>query len=242
MDFPKEQPQQLQQHYESFAHRHYHSTESIVTLFEWLLVAFILALVFQGFGMQAFQIPTGSMAETLRGAHYQFRCRRCGYVFDTSNTAGSFDRPQCPNCNYFQPPSAFGTVKNGDRIFVLKCIFQFFEPKRWDVVVFKNPVNPHDNFIKRLIGLPGETVQLIHGDVYIDGIIQRKPLNVQRELWMPIFVQDFAPGAAVDYLNMKVAEGEDPQNQPWRQSFRNEPGSIWDTHPGYISATSFKSL
>jgi signal peptidase I len=225
------QEHQTQPH-ESFAHRHHHSAESIITLFEWLLVAFILALVFQGFGVQAFQIPTGSMAETLRGAHYQFRCIRCGYEFDTGNGGFSLDRPQCPNCNYFQPPSAFGPLKNGDRIFVLKCIYQFFDPKRWDVVVFKNPTNPRDNFIKRLVALPGETVQLINGDLYIDGKIMRKPLNVQRELWMPIFVQDFQPMAAEQHFNTLIEEGKDQVNTIWRQPFKNERNSIWDLQPG----------
>ena len=227
--------EQKTQHPESFAHRHHHSAESIVTLLEWLLVAFILALVFQGFAIQAFQIPTGSMAETLRGAHYQMRCFRCGYKFDAGSESISLNRPQCPNCNYFQPPHAFGPAKNGDRVFVLKCIYQFFEPKRWDVVVFKYPTNPHDNFIKRLIALPGETVQLIDGDVYIDGKIQRKPVNVQKELWMPIFVQDFQPLDACDNFDEPVRQGQDKHNTIWKHPFENENGSAWDLQPTWYS-------
>jgi signal peptidase I len=133
-----EQEQQSQS-YESLAHRHRHSVESVITLLEWLLVAFILALLFMIFAMQAFQIPTGSMAETLCGAHYRVRCCRCGYSFDIGNDAVSYGQPHCPNCDYVEPLSTIGQVKNGDRIFVLKSIYQFFEPKRWDVVVFKNP-------------------------------------------------------------------------------------------------------
>ncbi len=214
--------------YESFAHRHHHSAESIVTLLEWLLVAFILALVFQGFGVQAFQIPTGSMAETLRGAHYRFRCFRCGYEFDTGKDSYMLDRPQCPNCDFQQPPHAIAPAKNGDRIFVLKCIYQFFDPKRWDVVVFKNPINPRDNYIKRLIALPGETVQLINGDVYINGKIQRKPLNVQAELWMPVFLQDHQPLSASDFFSEQIRKGEDKNNHIWHNPFENEPGAAWD--------------
>ena len=250
------QPQS--QHYESFAHRHHHSAENIITLLEWLLVAFILALVFQGFAIQAFQIPTGSMAETLRGAHNQFRCLRCGYKFDTGKDSYSLDRPQCPNCNYYQVErfecldcgKTFTTrqtqcpecnskkvenikyeVKNGDRIFVLKCIYQFFEPKRWDVVVFKNPTEPKVNFIKRLVALPDETVQIINGDLYIDGEIKRKPVNVQKELWMPIFVQDFQPLQACEYFDEKIRQGKEPYNKVWLPPFKNEDGSEWDLQP-----------
>jgi len=219
-----EQPQS----YPSLARRHQHSVESVITLLEWLLVAFILALLFMTFAMQAFQIPTGSMAETLRGAHYQVRCCRCGYNFDIGNDAVSYGRPHCPNCDYVEPMHAVGHVKNGDRIFVLKSIYQFFEPKRWDVVVFKNPTNPLDNYIKRLIALPGETVELVNGDVFIDGKIARKPANVQKELWMPIFLQDHQPLACAGHFNELVEQGQDPQNQAWEPLFENELNSAWN--------------
>ena len=222
-----EQEQQSQS-YESLAHRHRHSVESVITLLEWLLVAFILALLFMIFAMQAFQIPTGSMAETLCGAHYRVRCCRCGYGFDIGNDAVSYGQPHCPNCDYVEPLSTIGQVKNGDRIFVLKSIYQFFEPKRWDVVVFKNPTNPLDNYIKRLIALPGETVELINGDVFINGRIARKPANVQKELWIPIFLQDHQPLDSAGRFNTLVQQGQDTQNQVWKPLFENEPNSAWN--------------
>ena len=212
---------------ESLAHRHQHSVESIITLLEWLVVAFILALMFMTFAMQAFQIPTGSMAETLRGAHYSMRCVRCGHRFDVGNDAVSYARPQCPNCDYIEPPHALGQVNNGDRIFVLKSIYQFFEPQRWDVVVFKNPTNPLDNYIKRLIALPGETLELVNGDVFINGNITRKPQSVQEELWMPIFLQDYQPLEAGKHFNDRVLKGEDANNKAWKPPFENEPNSLW---------------
>ena len=219
MEEKRPQPQ------ESLAHRHQHSVESIITLLEWLVVAFILALMFMTFAMQAFQIPTGSMAETLRGKHYQIRCIRCGWNFDAGNDTVS--RPQCPNCNYIEPVHARGKVKNGDRIFVLKSIYQFFPPQRWDVVVFKNPTNPLDNYIKRLIALPGETVELINGDVFIDGKIARKPASVQKELWMPIFLQDYQPLEVTEHFNELLSQGQDANNKAWKPPFENEPDSLW---------------
>jgi signal peptidase I len=180
----------------------------IANTFEWLITAFILAFVFRAFVMEAFRIPTGSMADTLKGAHFRLRCVQCGYRFDHGFTPSYYNMPEdtipsgqvpirphvrCPSCGFRLPPNEPAPVANGDRILVLKCIYQFVEPNRWDVIVFKNPINPTENYIKRLIGLPGDTVEIIDGDVYINGLIAHKPPEVQNELWMPIYDNDFQP-------------------------------------------------
>src|SRR5687767_15890606 len=51
---------------------------------ESILVAFILAFVFRAFVVEAFVIPSGSMAPTLLGAHMRYRCEDCGYQFDVN--------------------------------------------------------------------------------------------------------------------------------------------------------------
>jgi hypothetical protein len=55
----------------------------------------------------------------------------------------------------------------GDRILVSKFSYELGEPQRWDVIVFKFPNNAKQNYIKRLIGLPGETVRIQHGDIHV---------------------------------------------------------------------------
>src|SRR5277367_2598937 len=55
---------------------------------ESILVAFVLAFIFRAFVVEAFVIPTGSMAPTLLGAHLRFRCPDCGYVFDVNYSTG----------------------------------------------------------------------------------------------------------------------------------------------------------
>src|SRR3954465_6143916 len=60
------------------------SDGSIKETIEAILVAFILAFIFRGFVVEAFVIPTGSMAPTLLGAHMRFTCKECGYAFDVN--------------------------------------------------------------------------------------------------------------------------------------------------------------
>jgi signal peptidase I len=241
----------------------------IANTFEWLITAFILAFVFRAFVMEAFRIPTGSMADTLNGAHFRLRCRQCGYEYNYGFVPRDYGLPEdtvpagsvplaitrCPSCGHypselqcsrcrsriFLKPSSNGNteipstrctrcsrnlmaaegmpVANGDRLLVLKCVYQFIEPKRWDVIVFKNPTEPTVNYIKRLIGLPGEKVQIVDGDIYINGEIVRKPPKVQEELWMPVYNNDYQPVRPQDgYFNGRT----------WEQPFRNVVGSEWN--------------
>jgi signal peptidase I len=199
----------------------------IANTFEWLITAFALAFIFRAFVMEAFRIPTGSMANTLLGAHYMVRCTQCGYKYyygynEISATTGQIHQnyTRCPSCGYYQmtPAIPTGSHSGGDRILVLKCIYQFVEPRQWDVVVFKNPLDPTINYIKRLVGRPGETVEIIDGDVYINGQISRKPPKVQDELWMPVYDNDYQP----------ARPGEPTFNRhTWKQPFQNADGSHW---------------
>ncbi len=56
-----------------------------------------------------------------------------------------------------------------DRIFGCRLSYVFGEPERYDVVMFRYPVHEDTIYIKRIIGLPGETVEIRKGKIYIDG-------------------------------------------------------------------------
>ncbi len=227
----------------------------IANTFEWLITAFILAFVFRAFVMEAFRIPTGSMADTLKGAHFRLRCSQCGYRYDYGFVPGNFGyredhipppgatlktyRSECPSCGFKQPVGGGMHVSNGDRILVLKCIYQFMEPDRWDVVVFKNPLDPRINYIKRLIGLPGEEIEIIDGDIYVDGVIQRKPPKVQKELWMPIYNNDYQP-VRPEQGSFNWTNPFDPSDSDWRV---NEPSPTLlslDSDPNSINLLSYQ--
>ena len=62
------------------------------------------------------------------------------------------------------------SLKDGNEVFVNKAAYRLSQPERYDLVVFEPQVaTVSDLYIKRIIGLPGETVQIVDGRVYIDG-------------------------------------------------------------------------
>lgn len=159
---------------------------------ESVVVAFILAFLFRTFEAEAFVIPTGSMAPTLHGRHKDVHCEQCGYRFSVgaSNelqeggkgiiTANRVHFATCPSCRY--PNNVLAKQGfNGDRILVNKFPFDFGDPERWDVVVFKYPEEAKVNYIKRLVGLPNEQVLLDHGDVKVRPLGKDEPFRIARK-------------------------------------------------------------
>lgn len=67
--------------------------------------------------------------------------------------------------------------EDGDYLIIDELSYRLREPTRGEVIVFKNPLNPHQRFIKRIIGLPGETVEIENGKITIKKENQVQILN-----------------------------------------------------------------
>jgi signal peptidase I len=234
---------------------------------EAIIVAIVLALIIRQFAMEAFVIPTGSMAPTLLGQHVAIECPNCGREFaidnpDKSGRGESFSRAfkrtakcpccgardvvylyegeysdntealcqecsnrwmvenpdsgrtvrakrlslKCPNCEYcFQKDITPSDIAGGHKILVNKAGLLVRPPKRWDVIVFKVPEEPPKNYIKRLIGLPNESLLIKDGDIYINGNIARKELDVIHAMSFEVFnseltqkLEEYIPWVAYD--------------------------------------------
>ena len=101
----------------------------------------LIALIFRAFLFQSYNIPSGSMLKNLLVGDYIFVSK---YTYGYSKHSLPFSIPLIPN-----------------RIFSSK-------PMRGDVVVFKLPSDGKTDYIKRVIGMPGDKVQIINGEVYIN--------------------------------------------------------------------------
>lgn len=60
------------------------------------------------------------------------------------------------------------TIMPGDDLFGFRLAYQFSEPKRGDIIIFKYPDDEEEKYVKRIIGLPGETVRISNAKIYID--------------------------------------------------------------------------
>ena len=218
---------------------------------EAIVVAFILALVVRGFEAQAFVIPTGSMAPTLMGRHKELTCPQCGFVYTVNASeeieGRSFPRQVysgiCVNCRFQAKPLNDAPSFKGDRILVMMFPYDLSFlpgaslPQRWDVVVFRYPEEPEVNYIKRLVGLAGETIRIKHGDIFVkpkggNGFrLERKPLKHQSAMQMAVYDDRNRPKALADRPEWRrwnsaggwqdddqkpgVYRGESPKDGPW---------------------------
>lgn len=73
------------------------------------------------------------------------------------------------NTTYVLGSSMYPTLFEKDRLFTNKVTLYFSEPNVGDIVVLKAPDNPNKDYIKRVVGLPGDTVEIIDGKVYLNG-------------------------------------------------------------------------
>jgi signal peptidase I len=182
---------------------------------EGLLGAILLVLIMRHFVFEVFKIPTGSMAPSLVGQHQPVECPNCDFPFDVDAafTNELYTHPfqvrdmlgGCPNCGQTfdirdegkSYPQGIGPrflalfrdgIRGGNRIIVNKFGMAMGLPKRWNIIVFEHVQrDPPVNYIKRLVGLPGETIAIHNGDVYADGKLLRKPPRIQDEMWQPVY-------------------------------------------------------
>jgi signal peptidase I len=230
---------------------------------EALIIAIILAIIIRHFAVEAYEIPTGSMANTLLGMHVELECPNCSTRYDVAISSDSetgkitagfalllvysgrctnssctldlhsgnecqscgspvearredarwvqaIQKPaRCPICHHvYRAVARASDIRGGDKILVTKFAFQLRKPERWDVIVFG--FDQWKNYIKRLVGLPGERIDIFDGDIYVNGKIVAKSEHpyIQDELWTKISDSDVEERGLSHVPAWKEAAGE----------------------------------
>ena len=143
-----------------------------------VIYALILALLIRSLLFESFHIPTGSMKPGLLEGDYIF----------VSKFKYGYSRYSFP----------FGLPIIKDRI------FDFKKPQRGDVVVFKLPTDNKTNYIKRLIGLPGDKILIQNNILYVNGVeVPREYVGQyydRREYWTSLVFEEKLAGKNVKVL------------------------------------------
>jgi signal peptidase I len=138
----------------------------------------------RAFALDWYEVASGSMAPALLGPHRDLRCAKCGlgYACDALDEPPVGKRALCPNCWSWGPELAAVAPVGGERVLVVRNAWGALAPRRWSVVAFRAPHRAGRVQVKRVLGLPGEQIDLRGGDLYINGRRQRKTLAQQRAL------------------------------------------------------------
>ncbi|MDB5351590.1 MAG: signal peptidase [Planctomycetota bacterium] len=186
---------------------------------EFLLVLIVGILVVRAFAAEAYIVPTGSMAPTLLGMHRDILCPNCDKRFSLGmDIQGRIGRAVCPNCGQTELENAPTSDSLGDRLLVQKFLYDLRPPRRWEVAVFQNPAELSEAYVKRVVGLPGESVLLWGGDVYINGRLARKTLAEARAMSIPVYDHKYTPKDIARYPRWVLRHGDarKPMQTGWR--------------------------
>jgi len=161
----------------------------------WLLLAAVAMETWLAAGLVVpCRVVGGSMAETLLGVHREVVCADCGRRFTYGADGPTLaSRAVCPNCGYTANDLQTSPDLDGDRLLIDRAVFSLRPPRRWEIAALRHPRRANEILVKRIVGLPGESIEIRNGDVYANGQIQRKNLAEQHGLAILVHDADFRP-------------------------------------------------
>lgn len=229
-----------------------HRRHPLREMAESMILLALAVLLFRTFAAEGYLISTGSMAPTLLGYHRRVECPACHFAFargaafdrseSTANIANAdfelgldvYSATKCPNCSLTEINARVAPRNEGDQLLVHKLAYEFRDPQRWEVVVFQNQSDPAQAYLKRAVGLPGETVEVQDGEILINGRLARKPCEVQQAIKIPVSDYFHQPeDQDPDWRNRWVTSGE-------RSSWQLEKNAI-QLHSSDLNLAGAKS-
>lgn len=139
---------------------------------ESITIAVVSALILRAFAVQAFKIPSGSMEKTLLIGDFLMVNK---FLYGTK-------KGDLLLVNFFRESRAGRALHlpQGQHPFLDSRILAVRQPKRGDVIVFKYPFANRD-FIKRCVGLPGDTIEIRNKILYVNGVSVNEPHAIHRD-------------------------------------------------------------
>jgi len=159
--------------------------------YKWILI--LGACFLAGCGTVAPPIPAvvegDSMAPTVCGEHLLVTCVECQHEFKAGVVKKADFELTCPNCGNRK-------LKLADARVVAPAVVQLLPfskfPRRWDIAGFELPEDAKsETGIKRIVGLPGEKIEIRDGDLYSNDNVLRKSWDLQKEVRVPVFDSKF---------------------------------------------------
>jgi signal peptidase I len=143
---------------------------------------------------QPARIIGGSMGAGLAGEHINVTCGDCGFGF----RCGIEHPPArglavCPNCGYAQNDISDAKLQPGREAAVLARDFSTDPPRRGEIIAFGEPGNASVIAVKRIVGLPGETVAIRGGDFFVGGRRLQKSLAELQVVAQPVYDDAYRP-------------------------------------------------
>jgi Signal peptidase, peptidase S26 len=137
---------------------------------------------YQGLGVPV-RIASGSMAEQFLGPHRTAVCEQCGFRFRCGlDIETPLQLATCPNCGFRKIDISHALVYDGERVIIDRWTYLQSNPQRGDVVAFIDSANQSEFAVKRVVGLPRETISIRGGDLFVDGDLFRKSLDETKQL------------------------------------------------------------
>lgn len=153
------------------------------------------------------RIASGSMAEQFLGPHRVVDCGECGFKFRCGlDVEAPLQQATCPNCGFQRNDLSKAMLREGDRVVIDRWAYLFRDPQRGDVVAFVDPTNASELAVKRIVGLPQETVTIRRGELFINGSLHRKSLVETKALATLVHDDRFRPRSEQQLPSRWVSE------------------------------------
>jgi len=171
----------------------------------WVVLVCALAASVESFVLGGLIFPivvaSRSMTPALLGPARAWTCTSCSQQFACS--LDSLPEPalgvHCPNCGAVAELEV-GRDRPGQRVFVDRATAWFKPISRWEAIVYRNREYPHPRCVKRVVGLPGETIEIAGGQVLVDGHVAKKNLEQFRQVAVGVH------GPSIDAQSWKRGE------------------------------------